>query len=218
MKKLAMCALTLCLTLSGGLAVARVDVDKDYKVLGQAQTPETAGKIEVLEFFQYGCSHCYDFEPAMKEWKSRNKAKDVEFRYVPTVWDESRVPQAKIYYTLETLGVVDQYHDKIYEAVHEKKLKIWDPEILKTWVAQQPGLDAKKFDEAYNSFGVNNKVQRAMQMTKAYRISGTPTVIVGGKYVTGPAFAIPDGRRPDYARVQMIIDELISMERKKPAK
>jgi thiol:disulfide interchange protein DsbA len=84
-------------------------------------------------------------------------------------------------------------------------------------VAQQPGLDAKKFDEAYNSFGVNNKVQRAMQMTKAYRISGTPTVTVAGKYVTGPAFALTGGR-PDYPRVHQIIDELISMERKKPAK
>lgn len=218
MKRLMTLALTLTLALAGGAASAALEADKDYKLLPQAQAPETAGKIEVLEFFQYGCGHCFDFEPAMHAWKMRNKAKDVEFRYVPTVWDESRVPQAKIYYTLEALGLVDQFHDKIYEAVHEKRLKIWDRDILRTWVAQQPGIDAKKFDEAYESFAVNSKVQRAAQLTKAYRISGTPTVIVAGKYTTGPSYAMA-GNKPDYNRVHQIIDELIVMERgKKPAK
>lgn len=216
MKRIPALLMSAVLVLAGGSALAKVEPDKDYKPLAQAQAPEAAGKVEVLEFFQYGCGHCFDFEPAMKAWKAK-KPKDVEFRYVPTVWDESRIPQAKIYYALEALGLVDQFHEKVYDAVHEKHLKLWDREILNKWVAQQPGIDAKKFAEAYDSFGVNNKVQRAMQMTKAYRITGTPTVAVAGKYLTGPSFAV-EGGKPDYARVHQIIDELIGMEKKKPGK
>ena len=217
MKRFTAMLFTALLVLAAGPASARVEADKDYKLLGQAQAPEAAGKVEVLEFFQYGCGHCYDFEPAMRTWKGR-KPKDVEFRYVPTVWDESRVPQAKIYYALEALGLVEQWHDKVYEAVHEKRLKLWDRAILDSWVAQQPGLDPKKFAEAYDSFGVANKVQRAAQMTKAYRITGTPTVAVAGKYLTGPSFAVGAGGSPDYNRVHQILDELIALERRKPAK
>lgn len=217
MKLIHVLLVSIAISFASGVSLARVDPEKDFKPLAQAQAPEVAGKIEVLEFFQYGCGHCYEFEPAMKAWKAR-KPKDVEFRYVPTVWDESRIPQAKIYYALEALGLVEDFHDKIYDAVHEKHLKLWDRDILGKWVAQQPGMDAKKFLEAYDSFGVNSKVQRAMQMTKAYRITGTPTVAVGGKYLTGPSFAVSANGSPDYSRVQQIIDELIAGERKKPSK
>lgn len=213
MKRIATFLGALCLALSVGTASADVVANRDYKPLPQPQPPENAGRIEVLEFFQYGCSHCYDFEPAMEAWAAK-KQKDIEFRYVPTVWDASRIPQAKIYYALEALDLVDEFHAKVYEAIHEKHLKLWDPDVLKKWVAQQPGIDAKKFQEAYDSFGVNNKVQRAMQLTKAYRITGTPTVAVAGKYLTGPSFAIGASGRPDYNRVQEIIDELIAKERK----
>jgi thiol:disulfide interchange protein DsbA len=217
MKRTLLVLACVFLGMAGGAAFGGVEADKDYKALAQAQAPETAGRIEVLEFFQYGCGHCYDFEPAMRTWKAK-KPKDVDFRYVPTVWDESRIPQAKIYYALEALGLVDAFHDKVYEAVHEKRLKLWDRPVLDKWVAQQSGIDAQKFAEAYDSFGVNNRVQRAMQMTKAYRISGTPTVSVAGKYLTGPSFALGPNGSPDTARVHAIIDELIGMERKKQAK
>lgn len=195
-------------------ASAAVEANKDYKALPAAQPTESPGKVEVLEFFQYGCSHCYDFEPTVKSWKAK-KPKDVEFRYVPTVWDESRIPQAKLYYTLETLGLLDQLHEKVYDTIHQKQIKLWDRPILMKWIAEQPGLDAKKFEEAYDSFGVNSKVQRAAQMTKAYRISGTPTVIVNGKYSTGPGYTLGANGQVDYARFQQVLDELIAMERKK---
>lgn len=217
MKALKLVLAALAMALVAVPAVAKVEPEKDYKVLPQAQPQEVQGKVEVLEFFQYGCGHCYEFEPAMKAWRAK-KPKDVEFRYVPTVWDESRIPQAKIYYALEALGLVEAFHEKIYDAVHQQHLKIWDRPVLTKWLAQQQGIDAKKFDEAYDSFGVNSKVQRAMQMTKSYRITGTPTVTIAGKYATGPSFAVGGGGTVDYARVQAIMDELVGMERKKPAK
>jgi thiol:disulfide interchange protein DsbA len=187
--------------------------DKEYRVLPAQQPTDTPDKVEVLEFFQYSCGHCYDLEPNLSAWKKR-APKDVAFRYVPTVWDESRKPQARLFYTLEALGLLDSLHDKVYEAIHERQLKLYsDRAALDRWVAAQPGLDAKKFAETYDSFGVNNKVERAAQLTRNYRITGTPTVIVNGKYATGPANAVV-GNSVDYARFAKILDELIARERK----
>lgn len=199
-----------------GVASAAVVLDKDYKTLGAIQPVEVAGKVEVLEFFQYGCSHCYDFEPTMKAWADK-KPRDVVFRYVPTVWDESRIPQAKMYYALEEMGLLPTLHEKAYETIHQKQIKLWDRAVLMKWIAEQRGVDAKKFEEVYDSFGVDSKVKRAAQMTKAYQIKGTPTVIVNGKYTTGPGYTMGAGGHPDYARFQQVLDELVAMERPKSA-
>ena len=217
MKVLKQIAFALILGAAGSLqfAAAAPVPDKDYKALSQVQPTEAPGKVEVLEFFQYGCGHCYDLEPTLKSWV-RKKPKDVKFRYVPTVWDESRVPLAKTYYALEALGLVEQFHDKVYDAIHQKQVRLNDRDAMLKWIAQQPGIDARKFEEAYDSFGVNNKVQRAAQMTKAFRISGTPTIAVNGKYLTGPSFAVDEAKGGvDYARLTQTLDDLIGMERKK---
>ncbi len=201
------------LALAAGPAGAQPVPDKDYKLLPAQQPTDSPGKVEVLEFFQYSCGHCYDLEPTMAAWKKK-APKDVEFRYVPTVWDESRKPQARLYYTLEALGLLDALHDKVYEAIHEKQIKLYaERPALDKWIAAQPGVDAKKFAETYDSFGVNNKVERAAQLTRNYRISGTPTVIVNGKYATGPSNAVV-GNSVDYAKFTRTLDDLVAMERK----
>ncbi|MEO8038722.1 MAG: thiol:disulfide interchange protein DsbA/DsbL [Betaproteobacteria bacterium] len=189
-------------------------LDKEYKIINPAIPTDAPGKVEVLEFFQYTCGHCYDFEPFVKTWKAK-KPKDVVWRYVPTVWDASRIPQAKIFYTLEAMGLLDQLHDKVYDAIHQKGLLLTERAVLSKWIAAQPGVDAKKFEETYDSFGVDNKVQRATQMTKTYLIKGTPTVIVNGKYSTGPGNAINASGRVDYERFGQILDDLVAMEQKK---
>lgn len=196
-----------------GPAAAQLVPDRDYKLLPAQQPTDSPGKVEVLEFFQYSCGHCYDLESTLSAWKKR-APKDVEFRYVPTVWDESRKPQARLYYTLEALGLLDALHDKVYEAIHEKQIKLYSERAaLDKWIAAQPGVDAKKFAEAFDSFGVNNKVERAAQLTRNYRISGTPTIIINGKYVTGPSNAVV-GNGVDYVKLTKILDELIATERK----
>lgn len=198
---------------TAGPAPAQPVPEKDYKVLPAVQPTDSPGKVEVLEFFQYSCGHCYDLEPTMAAWKKK-AARDVEFRYVPTVWDESRKPQAKLFYTLEALGLLDALHDKVYEAIHEKQIKLYsDRAALDKWIAAQPGVDARKFADTYDSFGVGNKVERAAQLTRNYRITGTPTVIVNGKYATGPSNAVV-GNAVDYAKFTRTLDELIAMERK----
>jgi protein dithiol oxidoreductase (disulfide-forming) len=187
--------------------------EKEYKLINPAQPTDSPGKVEILEFFQYTCGHCYDFEPFVKSWKAK-KPKDVEWRYVPTVWDEARIPQAKIYYTLEAMGLLDQLHDKVYAAIHEKNVRLTERPILSQWIAAQQGVDAKKFEETYDSFGINNKVQRAAQLTKAYAIRGTPTVIVNGKYTTGPGYAIGPNGTVDNERFNQILNGLVAMEQK----
>jgi thiol:disulfide interchange protein DsbA len=209
--------LAIAVLVAGGLAqvaVAAPVPDKEYKLINPAQPPDSPGKVEILEFFQYTCGHCYDFEPFVKTWKAR-KPKDVEWRYVPAVWDDSRIPQAKLYYTLEAMGLLDKLHDKVYEAIHQKGVRLTERDILSKWIAAQPGVDAKKFEETYDSFGVNNKVQRAAQLTKAYRIGGTPTVTVNGKYATGPSYAIGASGSVDYDRFNQILNDLVALEQKK---
>lgn len=194
-------------------AAAQLVPGKDYRMLPAMQPTDSPDKVEVLEFFQYSCGHCYELEPNLSAWKKR-APRDVVFRYVPTVWDESRKPQARLFYTLEALGLLDSLHDKVYEAIHERQSKLYsDRAALDRWVAAQPGLDARKFAETYDSFGVNNKVERAAQLTRNYRITGTPAVIVNGKYVTGPSNALA-GNSVDYGRFARILDELVAMERK----
>lgn len=209
--------LAIAVLASAGLAQAADAppvLDKEYKLINPAQPTDSPGKVEILEFFQYTCGHCADFEPFVKSWKAK-KPKDVEWRYVPTVWDESRIPQAKLFYTLEAMGLLDQLHEKVYDAIHNKNVRLTDRATLSKWIATQQGVDAKKFEETYDSFGVNNKVQRAAQLTKNYQIRGTPTVTVNGKYMTGPSYAVGADGSIDNDRLRQVLNDLVAMAQKK---
>lgn len=114
-----------CAFLGLGLApsgLAKPTPDVEYKLINPPQP--VAGKgVEVLEFFNYACSHCYDFEPLLKSWL-KARPKEVDFRYVPAVFNERMLPLAKTYYALEELGLLDRMHESVYEAVHEKRLNL----------------------------------------------------------------------------------------------
>lgn len=184
----------------------------DYKVIGPAQSAP-ASKLEVVEFFNYACPHCYEFEPLLKSWVAKKPA-DVEFRYVPAVFNERMMPLAKLYYTLEELQLRPKLHEKVYEAIHEKGLRLEDPEVLMKWVAEQ-GVDAKKFEAAYESFSVASQVQRAAQLTRTMRVPGTPYVVVNGRYLTGPSMVARSDGNVDTGRFVRVLNQLIEMERRK---
>lgn len=184
----------------------------DYKVIGPAQSAP-ASKLEVVEFFNYACPHCYEFEPLLKSWVAKKPA-DVEFRYVPAVFNERMMPLAKLYYTLEELQLRPKLHEKVYEAIHEKGLRLDDPEVLMKWVAEQ-GVDAKKFEAAYESFSVASQVQRAAQLTRTMRVPGTPYVVVNGRYLTGPSMVARSDGNVDTGRFVRVLNQLIEMERRK---
>lgn len=173
------------LTLLGAaaLAFATMTAGKDYVALSQPLPVDSGDKVEVTEFFWYGCPHCFDLEPLMNQWV-KTLPKDVEFRRQPTIFNNaSWVPGAKIYYTLDILGELNRLHGKVFDALHIDRVDLDKEAVLFDWMAKQ-GVDRKKFADTYNSFAVQAKVKRAEQLSRQSKISGVPAVIVDGKFMT----------------------------------
>jgi protein dithiol oxidoreductase (disulfide-forming) len=152
---------------------------------------ESGGKIEVAEFFWYGCIHCYNLEPRIESWLKTIPA-DVQFRRVPAVFNQRMADDAAIYYAFESLGLVDKLHKPFFDAIHKDGLKTADRGALDQWLKKN-GVDAAKFANAVKSFGVQSKVRRAAQHTVAAKIDGTPAMLVHGRYSISAEQAGRDG-------------------------
>jgi thiol:disulfide interchange protein DsbA len=203
-------ALTILGFVLASSVAAKAILDKEYKLVDPPQPqPATVKGVEVLEFFNYACPHCYEFEPHLKTWL-KNKPKSVEFRYVPAVFNERMIPLAKIYYTLEEMALLEKLHDKVYFAIHQQQLNLTDRAVLLKWMGEQ-GVDLKKFEAVFDSFSVNNKVQRATLMTRSYHIPGTPYLIIGGRYLTGPSMSVGADGSVDHNRLMEVLNELVDM-------
>jgi thiol:disulfide interchange protein DsbA len=163
-----------------GTALADAQLGRDYSLLNPPQ-PTSTKKIEVLEFFFYGCSHCFHLHPLLSAWE-KNMPKDVELTFVPTVFRDSWESMANTYYALESMGKQQQLDDDLYRAWNEQNMALVDEDRAADFVASR-GVDRAKFTAAYNSFAVQSKVNRAKQMIRIYGINGTPTLVVDGKYV-----------------------------------
>jgi len=162
--------------------------------------------IEVIEFFSYGCSHCRDFEPQFEKWKQA-APKDVRVRLEHVAFNNAFEPLQRVYYTLQTMGKLDELHDKVFAAVQSQGLRLDQPQVLLPWVAQQ-GLDRAKFEQVYNSFGVATLVRRAVELQNAYGVAGTPALTIGGRYYT-------DGGMARFERMLAITDMLVERERQR---
>ena len=143
-------------------------------------TEAPAGKIDVIEFFWYGCIHCYNLEPALETWLKKLPA-DTQFRRVPAVFTERWAHDAAIFYTFEALGVLDKLHRPFFDAIHRDRLRSDNPQALAEWL-QKNGVNPQKFTEVMKSFGVQSKTKRAIQLTNAYKIDGTPAMAVNGRF------------------------------------
>jgi thiol:disulfide interchange protein DsbA len=163
-----------------GAALADAQLGKDYSLLNPAQ-PTGTKKIEVLEFFFYGCSHCFHLHPLLSAWE-KTMPRDVELTFVPTIFRDSWEPMANTFYALESMGQQQQLHDALYRAWNEENLALTDADKIADFVTKH-GVDRAKFTAAYNSFSMQSKVTRAKQMIRSYGINGTPTLVVDGKYV-----------------------------------
>ena len=141
---------------------------------------EGTNKIEVIEFFWYGCIHCYNLEPALESW-IKTLPKDVEFRRVPAVFNERWALDASIFYALEALGLLEKLHRPLFDAIHRDRLRTDKLPEFSAWLEKQ-GVDAKKVESATKSFAVQSKTKRAARMTAAYKIDGTPAMAVHGRY------------------------------------
>ena len=165
----------------------KVEEGFDYRVLPITQPIDAKGKVEVIEFFWYGCPHCYEFEPELKGWIKRQN-KDVVFKKVPIAFREELMPHSQLFYALEALGKGDTLHDKVMFAMHRENKRLLNENEIADWVAAQ-GVDRNAFLAAYRSFAVLSKARAANQLGNAYRIDGVPTVAVQGKYITSPSIA-----------------------------
>jgi thiol:disulfide interchange protein DsbA len=165
----------------------KIEEGFDYRVLPIPQPVESKGKVEVIEFFWYGCPHCYDFEPELSSWVKR-QPKDVVFRRVPVAFRDDFLPHSQLFYALDSMGKGDALNEKVMYAMHkENKRLLTEPEIA-DWVATQ-GIDRNTFLATYRSFAVVSKARAAKQLAEAYRIDGVPTIVMQGKYVTSPSIA-----------------------------
>jgi len=154
--------------------------DAGYSTLRADLPVENQGKIEVAEFFWYGCIHCYNLEPALETWVPKLPA-DAYFRRIPAVFNERWAHDAAIFYAFEVLGVLDKLHRPFFDAIHKDRLQTDKPAALGEWLTRN-GIDPKKLEATMKSFGVQSKVKRAAQMTAGARIDGTPALMVHGRY------------------------------------
>ncbi len=179
---------------------------QNYARLRNPMPVETGKNIEVLEFFSYGCPHCGELEPFLQTWL-KNKPADVTFRRIPVMFQPKWENLAKVYYTMDALGDEAKYSPEIFSAIHGKGMNLSDDKVFLDWAASK-GLDRKKVQDVMGSFAVVGKVNRAKQMAQAYGIQSVPTIIVDGKYTTGPE-RMPNG----HAGVPSAIDALVQKAR-----
>jgi len=205
----------LLLVLAGAALAQKAVPGKDYEVIASPQKTADPKKIEVVEFFSYGCIHCADFEPALEGWL-KNKPADVTFRAVPLVFHPTWRPLAKLYYALESLGELPRLHGKVFEAVHKQNQQLTTDEAVAKWAASQ-GINPAKFEEAYNAFGMDAKIGRGADLAKAFGVTGTPTIGVNGKYMTSPSMTAKNSTAPVYPRFLEVLDEVVVLARGGPA-
>jgi len=182
----------------------------DYELISPAQPTADPAKVEVVEVFWYGCPHCYRFQPYMERWL-RTKPENVNYVRLPAVLNESWALLTQAYYAEEALGITDKTHADLFNAIHRDKRRL-DTEKSLTEFFVAHGVGADQFRNAFHSFAVESKVQRARQLTQRYGIDGTPSVVINGKYRTGP------GMTRSYDRLLEVMDFLVALESRSPAK
>lgn len=166
-------------------------VRKDYEVLAFPQPVETGSKIEVREFFWYGCTHCYTVEPVLSHWL-RSLPKNAQFIRTPGTYKPWQF-LGQVYYTMEALDLVDKLHKPMFNAIQKDNRTMNSVDDVIKFV-ETYGVSREQFTKTYNSFGVRLKMSRAIQMNAEYNIRSVPSFVVDGKYRTGPSMAKGDER------------------------
>lgn len=154
---------------------------RDFRVLEPALPTEPGARIEVLEFFWYGCVHCFRLEPELDAWAGQRGA-EITLKRVPAVFNDRWAHDATIFYALEAIGVAARAHRPLLEAIHLQRLNTTNERLFTEWLVSQ-GIDEQAFGEAFRSFGVSSRVLRAVQLTAAWRVEATPSLGIAGRYV-----------------------------------
>lgn len=175
-----------------------------YETLSPAQPTQNQDKIEIIEFFWYGCPHCYSLEPAIEKWL-KTKPDNVEFIRQPAIFSSLWEKHAKAYFVAESLGVVDKVHADFFDAIQNKKQKLTtEDQLAKFFITH--GVDETAFHNTYNSFLVDAKLRQAKAMAPRYGITGVPAIIINGKYKTNGPLA------KSQENIIKVMDRLIQQE------
>ena len=179
----------------------------NYVRLSQPVPVSANGKIEVIEFFWYGCPHCNAFEPTLDAWQKK-LPDDVAFKRVPVAFSEEPfAAHQRIFYALESLGLVDKMHRKVFYAIHNERMRLAKPDEIAAFMGKN-GVDPAKFLEAYNSFSVQTKAAQARQLAQAYKIDAVPAMGVQGRYYITGTMAGGNEKMP------AVVDALVQRIRK----
>lgn len=177
-----------------------------YTLLNKPVAVVADGKIHVEEAFWYGCPHCYELEGSVSQW-SKTLANDVQLTGVPAQFGRPWVSHAQLYYTADILGVLDQVHAPIFNAIHRGNQRLVTKDEQRKFIVQNTKVTAEDFDKAYDSFTVRSRMKQANQRIQAFGINGVPAMIVQGKYVVDASSA--NGQR----NILKVVDFLIEKER-----
>ncbi|HEC13545.1 MAG TPA: thiol:disulfide interchange protein DsbA/DsbL [Acidiferrobacteraceae bacterium] len=179
--------------------------DQHYAVLSQPQPVDAEKKIEVRELFWYGCPHCFNLEPILNAW-IKKKPKDVAFVRTPAVLRKDWAPLARAFYTFEALGVTNQLHGKLFDAIHLRKQHLNSANSIADFAAKN-GIDRDKFLNTYKSFGVDSAFRKAQILGRKYEADGVPTIIVDGRYRTTATMA------GSHEQLMQVVDFLVNKSR-----
>ena len=181
----------------------------DYRVI-PAQPVETGERIEVIDFFWYGCPYCNELQPALEDWIKR-KPDDVAVRRIPTILKDNWAPHARIYYTLELLGEVERLHLKVYHSYHVEELSMSKPDVMEQWAVKN-GIERRRWVDAYFSPEVDARIARAFHAAKRYNVQGTPSVVVDGRYLTSSSMT------PTVRGLVPVVEDLVRLARQNRGK
>lgn len=207
-------AVALCsFAIGAGASPAAPVAGNEYVVLTEPMPADAGKKIEVIEFFAYYCPHCYALEPALAAWV-RKQGDNIAFKRVHVSRGPAVLPQQKLFFSLESLGLLEQNHQKVFDAMHVENNPLRNDAMVMDWAASR-GIDKNKFADAYSSFGVAASVRRTERMMGDYRVDYWPMLIVDGRYMTSPAEAnrllkpVPDEAQ-QHANALQVLDFLVA--------
>lgn len=185
---------------------ARFQLGTHYQRLTPTQpTSSSPGQVEVAEIFWYGCPHCFEFEPYLARWEEQ-KAEYVSFVRIPAVWNSTLRTHARAFYTADALGKSDEMHDALFAEIHRNGNPLDTREALAEFFGRF-GVEPDQFEQAFDSFDVHARLQRAEELNSRYRITSVPSIVVNGKYTTS------SGTVGSYDQLIELIDELAASER-----
>jgi len=197
---------TLIISVLSALPVAAADTPAGFEQVQEATAQPVQGRIQVIDFFWYGCPYCNLFEPQLESWLA-SKPEAVDFIRIPAVIRPSWSNLARAFYTAEALGILEPLHARIFAAIHKERKDLDDINALAAIFAEQ-GIERTRFEKAFYSDEVSRKVEEAAVLTRRYGIDSVPAIVVNGEYRTNPLLA------GGASRILSAVNELIASEQR----